>query len=227
MTHKTTPDETPRQGPASGVFPALDPEERERRKRAFLECLPQDEVWFFGYGSLMWNPGFDHLECAKAHLVGFRRSFCVFSHRYRGTPERPGLVLGLDRGGECVGMAFRVCGSRLQDVVDYLWEREMVTGVYDPTAVRVRLDCGRQPVCHAFVVNPGHPQYAGHLSDADRARMIAEAAGGRGPNREYLRNTVSHLTGLEVVDPWLEHLERRVAEIGARGGLQRDGSPAQ
>jgi len=206
-------DDAPAQGAAGGVFPALSAEESARRKRAFLDRLPDGEVWFFGYGSLMWNPGFDYLECAMARVSGFNRSFCVYSQRYRGTPDRPGLVLGLDRGGECVGMAYRGCASRVPDTVDYLWEREMVTGVYDPTVVRVALNCGRQPDCQAFVVNRAHPQYAGHLSEVERARMIAHAAGGRGSNREYLKNTVGHLVGLGVGDPGLERLERHVAAL--------------
>ena len=198
----------------SGTYPALSETESNRRKDAFLAQLPPSEdVWFFGYGSLMWDPGFDHLEAAIAELQGWHRSFCVLSHRYRGSPDRPGLVLGLDNGGTCTGMAYRVCGvSQLADVVEYLWVREMVTGIYDPTAVPAILQGGNSTTCWAFVVNRAHPQYMGDLPQAERADMIAHAVGGRGPNIEYLDNTVERLAALGVDDPGLGQMRTAVMQ---------------
>ena len=100
------------------------------------------DFWVFGYGSLMWRPGFDYLEAHRARLSGYRRSLCIRSHVYRGTPERPGLVLGLERGGSCLGMAFRVCGSRAEEVMAYLRAREMMNRVYHEKRLPVRLDGG-------------------------------------------------------------------------------------
>ncbi|MDJ0683883.1 MAG: gamma-glutamylcyclotransferase [Alphaproteobacteria bacterium] len=196
--------------------PALSEEESEARKRAFLDSLPpKEDVWFFGYGSLMWDPGFDYLERAAAALPGYSRSFCVASHRYRGTPETPGLVLGLDRTGNvedrCHGVAYRVCGvSGLAAVVEYLWAREMVTGVYDPTSIEAHLDDGRRVTCCAFVVNAHHPQYLGHAPEDDRAAMIARAEGRRGPNRDYLENTLAQLERMGLSDPDLARIGDKV-----------------
>ena len=111
------------------------------RERApeIAHCLANgSDLWLFGYGSLMWNPGFPHRVAEPALLHGWHRSFCIYSHRYRGTPERPGLVLGLDRGGSCRGMAFRVGAAHAAEALHYLWEREMVGGVYHMREVSVR-----------------------------------------------------------------------------------------
>ena len=120
-----------------------------RRKRAFLETIViESDIWIFAYGSLMWNPGFAHAERQPALLHGWHRSFCVYSHRYRGTPDRPGLVLGLDRGGSCRGVAYRVAQEKARDTLAYLWDREMVLGVYRPRLVYPRCGADR-PACHA------------------------------------------------------------------------------
>lgn len=159
----------------------------------------------------MWDPGFDHLEAAVAHLTGWHRSFCVLSHRYRGSPECPGLVLGLNTGGTCAGMAYRVCGfSQLEGVVEYLWVREMVTGIYAPKLVSAHLDGGKTVDCWAFVVDPRHPQYVGHLSKDERAAMIAKAQGGRGPNVDYLNNTLDRLFDLGLEDSGLGEMKDMV-----------------
>src|SRR3712207_8276797 len=120
-----------------------------------------EDLWVFGYGSLMWRPGFPHLERVHAHLYGYHRSLCVFSHVHRGTPEHPGLVLGLDRGGRCHGVAFRVDAAEAAETVRYLREREQVTAVYRERSLPVRLDDGRAVAALAYVVDRSHPQYAG------------------------------------------------------------------
>jgi len=179
-------------------------------------CLERrTDVCIFGYGSLMWNPGFAHCAAEPALLRGWHRSFCVYSHRYRGTPERPGLVLGLDRGGSCRGMAFRVAASDAGAALGYLWEREMVGGVYDMRAVRVRTAAG-DVAAHAFTVRRAHPGYAGRLSLEETARLILQGLGGRGPCREYLENTVRQLERLGLVDGPLHRLEEIVKELARR-----------
>jgi len=184
----------------------------QRRKREFLDSLiVEGDVWVFGYGSLMWHPGFDHREVREARLHGWHRAFCVYSHRYRGTPDRPGLVLGLDRGGSCRGMAYRVARTDAADVLSYLWDREMVTGVYRPRVLTVRSGSDAL-ACHCFVVDREHRQYAGGLPEAEMARLIRQGIGQSGPNRVYLANTVRHLDELGIGDGPLHRLLRLVEE---------------
>ena len=163
-----------------------------------------DDFWVFGYGSLMWRPGFAHVETRKARLHGYRRSLCVHSHVHRGTPNRPGLVLGLDRGGSCLGLAFRVPGALYDEVIAYLRERELVTRVYLEKRLRVRFLDGGEAVAVAYVVDRTHVQYAGRLNVEDAARRVAGAIGQSGRNEEYVLNTVEHLKALGIRDHWLE-----------------------
>ena len=121
----------------------------------------------------MWNPGFEHAESHQALLYGWHRSFCVYSHRYRGTPDRPGLVLGLDRGGSCRGIVYRVARARARDTLAYLWDREMVLGVYRPRLVYPRFE-GERIACHAFTVDRRHRQYAGGLAMDEMVRLIRQ-----------------------------------------------------
>lgn len=173
---------------------------------------PDRDFWVFGYGSLMWNPGFPHEESLPAVIHGFHRAFCVYSIRYRGTQERPGLVLGLDRGGSCRGIAFRVAAANAAATWDYLTERELITHTYIPRDLPARIASGRI-VVRTFVVNHDHPQYAGKLAPEVAARMIAESRGRSGACREYLENTVRHLDELGIRDgpihALLELLRRR------------------
>jgi cation transport protein ChaC len=174
-----------------------------------LRPPPGKDFWVFGYGSLMWHPGFPHLEVRPAHLYGYHRHFCVFSHHYRGTKKRPGLVLGLDRGGSCHGLAYRVPAAESEEVVEYLHEREMATYAYDPRWLHLRTRAG--PVtAAAFVVDRGHKQYAGRLPLDQVAGMIAQGTGDRGSCLQYLENTVRHLEALGLSDPTLKRLLRLV-----------------
>ena len=177
-----------------------------KRKQGFLDSIRIDsDIWVFGYGSLMWNPGFEHVETREARLHGWHRAFCVYSHRYRGTPERPGLVLGLDRGGSCRGIAYRIARTRARDTLAYLWDREMVLGVYRPRVLRARGPEG-QLACHAFTVDRGHAQYAGGLPVEEMVRLICQGVGMGGPNRDYLANTVRHLDELGITNGPLHRL---------------------
>ncbi len=173
-----------------------------------------EDIWIFAYGSLMWNPGFPHDTIEPALLRGWHRSFCVYSRRYRGTPERPGLVLGLDRGGACRGMAIRIPAAEAASAIDYLWEREMAGGVYDCRSVRLLSASGPEQA-FAFTVRRSHPGYAGRLSVNETARLILQGIGGRGHCREYLAKTVRQLECLGHLDGPLHQLEERVKELAA------------
>ncbi|KQT86353.1 gamma-glutamylcyclotransferase [Aurantimonas sp. Leaf443] len=169
-----------------------------------------NDFWVFGYGSLMWRPGFAFLEATKARARGYHRSLCIHSHVHRGTPERPGLVFGLDRGGSCVGMAFRVAGAEREAVTAYLRERELVTNVYRETALAVRLDGGTSVHALAYVVDRGHAQYAGRIAVADAARIVASAHGRSGANIDYVTSALDHIRALGLRDPWLEDVVARL-----------------
>jgi cation transport protein ChaC len=160
-----------------------------------LELVPGEEIWVFAYGSLMWNPGFPHLEVRRGRLYGFHRRFCIYSHVYRGTPERPGLVLGLDRGGSCEGLAFRVPAGEADEVLEYLYARELVTEVYIPRWVRIATPDGEVRAA-SFVVDRAHEQYTGELELEATAELIRRGVGISGPGIEYLRNTVHHMEAL-------------------------------
>lgn len=180
--------------------PALSP-------AAFALALPPDsDLWVFGYGSLMWDPGFPFVEQRLGLLRGYHRRFCIYSHRHRGTPEVPGLVFGLDHGGACRGMVFRVAGSDVPGVLDYLWEREMAGAVYRPKLLPVRAEGGATVPACAFVVDREHPQYCKGLDLEASAALIRQGVGGRGRNLDYLANTVEHLDQLGIADHGLRAL---------------------
>ncbi|HEX7967006.1 MAG TPA: gamma-glutamylcyclotransferase, partial [Stellaceae bacterium] len=171
------------------------------------ECLARRcDLWIFGYGSLMWDPGFAHAEAQPALLRGYHRSFCVYSRRHRGTPELPGLVLGLDRGGACKGIVFRVPAADVAAALHYLWDREMVRGTYRLKEVPVEI-AGRRLSARVFVVDRAHASYAGRLPTEAAARLILQGIGGSGSCRQYLENTVRELRKLGLVDGPIHRLE--------------------
>jgi cation transport protein ChaC len=181
------------------------------------------DFWVFGYGSLMWRPGFAHVETRRALLYGYRRSLCVSSFIYRGTPERPGLVLGLDRGGSCVGLAFKVPGELRDEVLAYLRHRELVTSVYLERLLPIRLDGGGIVPALTYVVDRSHRQYAGSIDAAHAAALVSGAVGQAGPNEEYVLNTLAHLAALGIRDHWLQEVARR---IGRTDGFDEASRPA-
>src|SRR5471030_275522 len=146
----------------------------------FLSTVPGGDLWVFGYGSLMWQPDFPHAETKSARVHGYHRALCILSSRYRGTPERPGLVMGLCRGGSCWGMAFRVLAGQAKEVLDILWKREMLNNVYLPTFVSVTLPGTRRIQALAFVADTTHRQFVRELDVAGRARLVAQGVGQRG-----------------------------------------------
>lgn len=173
------------------------------------------DFWVFAYGSLMWRPGFDALERRNARLVGAHRALCVYSFVHRGTPERPGLVLGLDRGGNCRGIAYRVAAAKRAETIDYLRDREQVTMVYRETWRRVWLDDDPQQNVHAlcYMVDRGHRQYAGRLSLADQLHYCRQGHGRSGACRDYVLAAVKELETLGVRDAGLHVLAERLKGI--------------
>jgi cation transport protein ChaC len=166
---------------------------------------PQHEnPYVFGYGSLIWNPGFPFLTSEPAHLHGAHRSLSVYSHRHRGTAERPGLVFGLSRGGSCLGVAFEVEAAEWDDVFDYLQAREQDRGVYREVYRDVILASGRRVRALAYLVDESHPQFAGRLSIPEQVALVRGASGESGRNTEYVRNTARHLMALGIHDRTLE-----------------------
>jgi cation transport protein ChaC len=173
--------------------------------------ISNDFTWFFGYGSLMWNPGFVWDAFEKAELVGWHRRFCIVSRYYRGTVDRPGLVLGLAPGGQCTGRAIGVRPEREAEILDYLDAREQVGGiyVYDRLRLPLRLitqDASIEAWC--YVSRPDHEDYAGDLDLSAIGTTIRYAAGIAGTNADYARHTVAHLRELGIVEADLEHLLR-------------------
>ena len=171
--------------------------------------------WVFGYGSLMWDPGFEFAERRLARLDGFHRAFCLRSVHYRGTAAAPGLVLGLDaaEGAACTGVVYRVPAASAWDTLVYLRRRELVSYAYHETRATVQLAGGGRVGALAYVVDPLHAQYCGRLTLEDQAQIIARAEGLRGPNRDYLWNTVEHLAELGICDDDLAWLAARVRAL--------------
>jgi cation transport protein ChaC len=170
--------------------------------------LSREDLWVFGYGSLMWRPGFEFIEQVPARLIGEHRALCVYSFDHRGTPEKPGLVLGLDRGGACRGIAFRVSAGLRDHTIEYLRSREQTTNVYREVMRSVWLENeARQRVSAlAYVVDRGHVQYAGRLSLAEQLRYVQQGHGRSGNNRDYVLSTVKSIEAQGFRDPQLHQL---------------------
>jgi cation transport protein ChaC len=167
----------------------------------------------FGYGSLIWRPGFPHVERRVARLIGAHRALCVYSWVHRGTRENPGLVLGLDRGGTCRGIAFRVGADDQEAVRAYLREREQVTDVYLERTRPVRFADGGSAVALTYLVDRKHDQYAGKLDEDTQFRIVSAASGRSGVNREYVLNTAEHLAELGMPDASLDRLAKRLKAL--------------
>lgn len=167
--------------------------------------------WVFGYGSLMWNPGFATPETTPARLQGWHRAFCIYSEHYRGTPKRPGLILGLLPGGACRGLAHRLPRDKYEEVRRYLIVREIDNdGVYQEVVRPIHLADGRTVPALVYLADRTHRQFAGKLSIARSARLVRQGHGVTGSNVDYLENTLAHLRELKMRDDNLEELARRV-----------------
>ncbi|MAN15881.1 MAG: gamma-glutamylcyclotransferase [Dinoroseobacter sp.] len=170
------------------------------------------DLWVFGYGSLIWNPGFEVEERRIARLPGWHRSFCMSSIHHRGTEEAPGLVLALDEapGEHCDGVAFRVAAARRDATIAYLRDRELISSAYLERELPIFFRDGAQAMAVTYVIDRAHVQYVAGMALEDQAQIIARATGGRGPNDEYLYNTASHLAELDLADADLDWLVSRV-----------------
>ena len=174
------------------------------------------DLWVFGYGSLMWKPGFEFVEKRRAALPGYVRRFCLDSITYRGTPEYPGLVLALDEepGDRCEGVAFRVAAAEREKVHKYLRDRELVTYSYLEKFLDLEIEGGIRAPALCYVMDRSHQQYRGGLSLQAQAQVIATAHGPAGSNIEYLMNTIKQLQAIGVEDPGMTQIGSLVSEIG-------------
>lgn len=177
------------------------------------------DLWVFGYGSLMWDPGFHHADSHPAVVHGYHRRFCVYSYSYRGTRAKPGLVLGLDRGGTCKGIAYRVPRRNAEEALAYLWERELDGGVYRFKKLKARL-ARRVVDAYSCVVDRTQPGYAAELSVEETARLICQGVGKRGLCLDYLENTVRHIEALGLTDG---HLHRLLEVVQRQSTLKHGG----
>ena len=177
--------------------------------------MAKSPIWVFGYGSLMWNPGFVFAEKKIARLSGYHRSFCMRSIHHRGTVAHPGLVLALDKaeGAACDGLGFQVEAAQADQVLENLRERELISSAYIEIVLPIALRDGRQVQAVTYVIDADHVQYCGGLALEEQAGIIATAVGGRGPNDEYLHNTTEHLRELAIADEDLDWLSRRVQNL--------------
>lgn len=192
---------------------ALSHEELEQSLNATMAIAPTEgHVWIFGYGSLIWNPLFEYEQRELTLLHGYRRRFCLKTELSRGTPDKPGLVLGLEPGGSCRGLAYRIGGSMLNDELKLLWRREMLTGAYCPRWVKLRTSTKTLQAL-TFVMNRQYPFYTRGLTDDATAEILATAAGPLGSCAEYLFNTESGLAQHNITDAHLTTLTIKVRQL--------------
>jgi len=178
-----------------------------------------EDLWVFGYGSLMWRPGFEFIERVEARLTGAHRALCVYSFVHRGTPERPGLVLGLDFGGTCRGIAFRVAPAERARTLTYLRAREQATAVYRESVRRVWLkhDPARQVSAVCYMVDRSHVQYAGRLPLAEQLHLVRQGHGQSGANRDYVLATVAAMEAMGLSETELHLLAERLKGVHEAG----------
>ena len=205
----------------AAVRATLGPEARfatdAERRAQILEMLANaprpGRVWVFAFGSLIWNPAFHYVERRTARIHGFHRQFCLWSRAGRGSPERPGLMLSLESGGSCTGVAYRLGKDAIESELDVVWRREMFTMAYRPVWTMARTPEGPEPVI-AFSANRAHERYAPDLEEEVVARYLATGAGRMGRCCDYLFETVAHLRQLGIRDRRLEALETKVRAHG-------------
>jgi glutathione-specific gamma-glutamylcyclotransferase len=188
-------------------------EERIAQVAQILAAAPQPgRIWVFGYGSLMWNPAFYYVERRTARIHGFHREFCMWSHRGRGSPERPGLMLALQSGGSCAGVAYRLAPEAAATELDVLWRREMTSRIYRPVWTSACTRSGPEPAI-VFATNRSHERYVAGLDTETVVRYLATGEGVNGSCRDYLFETVEHMRELGIRDRLLEALARRVRDM--------------
>jgi glutathione-specific gamma-glutamylcyclotransferase len=205
------------EGELQGHFVRLPEAERDKSRWSLLADIPEDEdIWLFAYGSLIWSPMIHFVEQRHAELYGFHRQFCMQTKMGRGTPERPGLMLALENGGSCKGIAYRVAAKDREQELKVIWNREMVGGSYTPKFVKLHTGVGSKKEivrAIAFTMNHDHENYIGKLAVAEVAETLAYAEGPLGKGEDYLFNTVSHLEELGLVDHHLFKLARLIRAL--------------
>lgn len=197
-----------------GLIQPTTEEERAESRRAVLAAAPAGDVWVFAYGSLIWNPAIEFAEQRVGRVHGYHRRYCILSQTGRGSPELPGLMLGLDRGGSCHGVVYRLAPEKVEEELEILWSREMVARGYDARWVRAQTPNGTVHAI-AFVVRRDFDRYCARMDEAEMAQLIATGKGWLGTCAEYLHNTVQHLEALGIPDAQLYRLDRRVRALTA------------
>jgi cation transport protein ChaC len=178
--------------------------------------LDPDDLWVFGYGSLMWRPGFSFVETQPARLAGYRRDMCLLSFHYRGTHDLPGLVCGLMDGEACSGRAYRIAVVDADHALEYLDARELITDIYIPRHLPIVLESGRTVIARIYIADVAHEQFVGNWSHADKIRYIVQGKGTEGRSLEYLRNLVQHLVDLGIVDAHMDALLKAAQAADAK-----------
>jgi cation transport protein ChaC len=205
------------EGCRKGLIDRWTAEQRLESRNEVLARRPSDDIWVFGYGSLIWNPAFHFERSAHALLYGYHRAFCLWTPLGRGSPDNPGLILGLERGGSCHGMAFKLHKDQIEEELDVVWAREMPTGSYKPTWVKLR--SGNETVdAIAFVIQRDQPRYACKIPIEKVAQSIATAEGPLGTCADYLFNTVEALDKMNVPDRYLHQVRKRVIALQRENG---------
>ncbi len=195
-----------------GWTPLSEDEMLASRESVLRRIPPSEDVWIFGYGSLIWNPAFHFVDTRVGTLFGYHRRFCLWTTMGRGSPDYPGLILGLERGGCCHGLAMRIAPEAVETETDIIWRREMLRGAYIPRLVRLR-SAGAVIRAVTFVINHRHGAYAGILPEHMVVERLARAEGRLGPCAEYLSNTVEHLDELGVQDRHMTRLRDQVQRL--------------
>ena len=203
---------------SGGRLPLMSEEARRASLKTIRESVPAGaDAWVFGYGSLMWNPAINVAQSVKAHVRGYHRMFCLTLHVGRGQVDKPGLMLGIDRGGSCTGVAHRIAADAVESELTILWMREMLSGAYEPRWVNADIEGPngekRRTRVLTFVINRYHPRYEGTLAEDEAARRVAFASGLLGTNRDYLYRTVKYLAELGVEDGPMHSLEAKVRHL--------------
>ena len=198
--------------PAPSSFRLLTEAERRASLQATLAALPHErDIWIYGYGSLIWRPEFDYVERRHALLHGYHRALCLWSRVNRGTPEKPGLVFGLDAGGSCRGVAFRIKGERTPEIMEALWRREMPSGAYIPRWLNCRTQEG-SIIALAFTMNRNTDAYVRGLPREHLLHIVRNAHGSYGPCIDYVLETADALMRHDIVDKRLSALARSLRE---------------
>lgn len=214
--------EMARDAAAAGLLqPLCDNTRRRSREETMAARPPGNGIWIFAYGSLMWNPAFHFVEKRQARLYGYHRSFCLKTPIGRGSPDCPGLVLGLDRGGSVQGVALRIDEAQADEELDVIWSREMLAGSYRPTWVRLNGTDGSSFHAIAFVMRRDCDRYAGHMNEEEVAQCIAKAKGRLGPCSDYLENTVAAMDQIGIGGTQLHRLRDRVRQLQNKGMCQK------